>query len=219
MAEIPSVFVAGGTGYIGRHLLPRLIARGHRVLALARPAARTKLPPRVQALLGDALIADSYQTAIPSGCTFVHLIGVAHPSPAKAAQFISVDLASVRASLAAARTANAQHFVYISVAQPAPVMHAYIAARQSAEALIRASGIPATILRPWYVLGPGHRWPVLLRPLYWLAERIPATAPTARRLGLVSLDQMIEALVRSIEEPAIEGQRILEVPAIRALPF
>ena len=34
------------------------------------------------------------------------------------------------------------------------MMHAYIAARTQGEALVRATGIPATILRPWYVLGP-----------------------------------------------------------------
>ena len=45
--------------------------------------------------------------------------------------------------------------------------------RSEGEALIRAAGLNATILRPWYVLGPGHRWPVVLIPAYWLAERLP----------------------------------------------
>lgn len=213
------VFVAGGTGYIGSHLLPRLIARGHRVHALCRGAARAKIPPGAQAVLGNALEANSYQAQIPRGCTFVHLVGVAHPGPSKAAQFVSIDLASVRASLSAAKNAGAHHFVYISVAQPAPVMQAYIAARQAAEMLIRASGIPATILRPWYVLGPGHRWPLLLRPIYWLAERFPPTARTAQRLGLIKLDRFIEALIRAIESPAPRDCRVLDVVAIRRLAF
>ena len=54
-----------------------------------------------------------------------------------------------------AAQAAVDHFVYISVAHPAPVMHAYIAVRQEGEALIRATRIRATILRPWYILGPG----------------------------------------------------------------
>ena len=33
----------------------------------------------------------------------------------------------------------------------------------------------ATIVRPWYVLGPGHRWPLALVPLYRLAERFPSS--------------------------------------------
>lgn len=72
----------------------------------------------------------------------------------------------------------------------------------------------ATFLRPWYVLGPGHRWPYALIPFYWLLERLPGTRETARRLGLVTLPQMIAALVDAIENPA-DGIRIVDVPAIR----
>jgi uncharacterized protein YbjT (DUF2867 family) len=80
--------------------------------------------------------------------------------------------------------------------------------------MIRESGLNATILRPWYVLGPGRRWPVILKPIYWLMERIPATRESARRLGLVTIEQMVAALVRSVEHPA-QGVRILNVPDIR----
>jgi len=47
-----------------------------------------------------------------------------------------------------------------------------------------------------------------------LAERIPATRDTARRLGLVTLAQMTAAIVRAIESPA-RGIRVVEVPEIR----
>jgi uncharacterized protein YbjT (DUF2867 family) len=92
-------------------------------------------------------------------------------------------------------------------------MKAYVAARAGAEAFIRATGMNATFLRPWYVLGPGHRWPALLQPGYWLAEHLAATRETARRLGLVTLSQMVTAIVGAIENPA-RGIRI--VPEIRA---
>jgi uncharacterized protein YbjT (DUF2867 family) len=63
----------------------------------------------------------------------------------------------MRASVSAASKAGIQHFIYVSVAHPAPVMKAYIAARSEAESLLKQSGLNSTILRPWYVLGPGHR--------------------------------------------------------------
>ena len=53
----------------------------------------------------------------------------------------------------------------------------------------------ATVLRPWYVLGPGHRWPYMLVPFYWLMERVPSKRETAQRLGLVTHAQMIAALL------------------------
>jgi len=104
--------------------------------------------------------------------------------------------------------------VYVSVAHPAPMMKAYIAVRQECEALIRESGLPATILRPWYVLGPGHRWPYVLIPAYWLLRKIPFTHAGATRLGLVTIEQMVSALVTAVENPAGEV-RIVDVPQIQ----
>ena len=95
-------------------------------------------------------------------------------------------------------------------------MKFYIAVRAEAERMIRASGMNATILRPWYVLGPGRRWPLILKPLYWLMERVPSTRESAQRLGLVTIEQMVGALVRSVETPA-QRVRILGVPEIRKL--
>jgi len=125
-----------------------------------------------------------------------------------------VDLGSARAAIEAAREAGVRHFVYVSVAQPAPVMKFYVGVRAEAEQMIRTSGLNATILRPWYVLGPGRRWPVALKPIYWLMEQIPSTRESAERLGLVTLEQMISKLVWSVENPA-EGVKILGVPEIR----
>ena len=209
-----TVFITGATGYIGQRLCARLIQRGHTVIALARPGSQNKLPASCRVVLGNALEAASYASDVPAGCVFVHLVGVPHPSPAKARQFMEIDLASVRAALVAAQ--SAAHFVYVSVAQPAPVMAAYLQARQAAEQLIAQRGIDASILRPWYVLGPGHRWPLMLLPLYWLGERLPATAPSARRLGLVSLAQMLNALTHAVEQAA-PGQQIYDVEKIREL--
>ena len=90
--------------------------------------------------------------------TLVQLVGTPKPNPSKARQFREVDLVSARESAAAAAAAAVRHVVYVSVAQPAPVMRAYVEARAEGEAAIRATGIAATFLRPWYVLGPGHRW-------------------------------------------------------------
>ena len=64
------------------------------------------------------------------------------------------------------------------------------------------------------MLGPWYRWPHLLRPGYALLERLPATRAGARRLGLVTLADMVTALVAAVERPA-GGVRVLDVPAIR----
>jgi uncharacterized protein YbjT (DUF2867 family) len=216
LSPAPDVLVTGATGYIGRPLCAALAARGHRVRALVRAASIGKVAPGTEARAGNALDTGDVVDALPAGGTLVHLVGTAHPSPSKAVEFRSVDLASILASVAAARARDA-HLVYVSVAQPAPVMRAYVAARAEGEAAIGAARLTATILRPWYVIGPGHRWPLVLVPLAALAERLPATRDTALRLGFVTLGQIVDALVRAVESrPARQTQRTLDVPAIRA---
>jgi uncharacterized protein YbjT (DUF2867 family) len=209
-----AVFVTGGTGYIGRPLVEALVARGHDVTALARPGSASRVPAGATAITGDALDPASFAHAIPRGATLVHLVGTPHPNPSKAAEFERVDLSSIRASATAAVVADAAHIVYVSVARPAPLMRSYIEARERGEAAVLATAIPATFVRPWYVLGPGHQWPVVLQPLYSLARLFPPTREQAARLGLVKLDQVVAALVAAVESPPHEGVQIVDVPAI-----
>jgi uncharacterized protein YbjT (DUF2867 family) len=210
------VLITGGTGYMGQRLVPALLAGGHRVRVLARGSSADRVPVGADTVIGDALDPSSFERSIRQGDVLVHLVGTPHPSPAKASEFRRVDLPSIQASVAAASRSGVSHLIYVSVAHPAPMMKAYIEVRSAGEATIAKAGLTATVLRPWYVLGPGHRWPVALVPIYALAELLPATRPGAQRLGLVTIAQMIAALVYAVEHPPSPGIiRVVEVPEIR----
>lgn len=210
------VLITGGTGYIGRRLAETLVARGHRIRVLTRPGSRSRVTTGAEAVVGNALDATSYVAALRAGDTLVHLVGTPHPSPAKAAEFQRVDRPSIEAAVEAGRQAQIAHLIYVSVAHPAPVMKAFIEVRMAGERAIASAGLTATVLRPWYVLGPGHWWPGVLLPLYALLGAIPATREGAHRLGLVTIDQMLNALVLAVEHPPAQGQvRIMSVPDIR----
>jgi len=216
MATPLDILITGGTGYIGRNLIPPLIARNHRVRVLARQESVARVPAGATTVIGDALDDQSVASALRTGDTLIHLVGTPHPTPSKADQFEKVDLVSIRASVNAARQVGIDHLVYVSVAHPAPIIQAYLWVRTLGETMIREAEITATILRPWYVLGPGRQWPKLILPLYKLAEWFPGTQATAERLGLVTIEQFITALISAAENPPIRGQwRIIDVPAIK----
>lgn len=210
------VFITGGTGYMGRRLIPLLLAKGFSVAALVRKGSAHKLPAGCTPVVADPFDADSFKDAIPPGCTYIQLLGVPHPGPKKKEQFRTIDLASAKASAVAAQYAGVAHFVYVSVAQtPAKVMQDYQQCRAEAEAFIINDCYKTTFLRPWYVIGPGHYWPLLFLPLFKLLELIPATAQKARALRLVYLRQMLNSLVYAVEDPPAGNLRVLEIADIQ----
>jgi uncharacterized protein YbjT (DUF2867 family) len=210
-----TIAITGASGYLGRSLSTALVERGHSVRALVRRGSAVRVVAGTEAVELDVFDADQLTTALRARDTLVHLIGTPNPNPRKAMEFERVDLASARIAAVASARAGVAHFVYVSVAQPAPIMRAYIEARRAAEAAIVSSGLTATFIRPWYVLGPGHRWPYVLLPFYALASLLPVARARARRLGLVTLAQMTRALVAAVENPPA-STRIIDVPAIRS---
>lgn len=192
-----NIFITGGTGYIGTRLIKALLKDGNfHVQALVRNGSQKKLPEGCEMLIGDALDAESYKHLIAPAATFVHLIGVAHPSPSKKEQFKNIDLVSIQEAVKAASYAEARHFIYLSVAMyPTKIMKDFQEARAKGESLLIQSKLTTSFIRPWYVLGPGHWWPILLKPLYFIARFIPSKREGAEKLDTITIRQMIDTLV------------------------
>lgn len=211
------IFITGGTGYLGSRLIPILINRGFRVNALVRKGSEHKLPSGCRAVIADPFDASAFAQEVPAGCTFIQLLGVHHPGPKKKDLFTSVDLASARASATAAVTAGVAHFIYLSVAMtPTRIMQDYQQCRSKAEELLRETGLASTFIRPWYIIGPGHYWPLFFIPVFKLFEWIPATSAKAKALRMVYLEQMLRTLVFAVETP-VSKLRIIETEQIRKL--
>ena len=214
-----TIFVTGGTGYIGSRLITALRQRGdYHIKALVRQVSRHKLPKGCEVIAGDALDATTYGYALPPAAIFIHLVGVSHPSPAKKKQFRDIDLASVQQAALAARKQNIQHLIYVSVTQfPTNIMKEYQAARAAGEAALLQTGITCSFLRPWYVLGPGHWWPLLLKPFYWIGKRIPAFKEMSEKLDTVTITDMIAAILYCIDHPPVKSTEIYEVSDIKSI--
>lgn len=210
-----TIFLTGGTGYIGTRLIKKIIDRGHEVIALVRSGSENKVPPGAKVVVGDPFNASSFQNAIPENSVFVQLLGVSHPSPKKKTLFRTIDLVSVKASVDAAAIAKVSHFVYVSVSMsPSKIMKDYQDVRKEGEAYCLSKNLNCSFIRPWYVLGPGHWWPVLLLPFYGLAELVPLWRESARAKGLVTIKQMLKTILNLVES-APQQMNVIEIAQIR----
>ena len=210
-----SVFITGGSGYIGTRLIAALLKKQYTVKALVRKGSEGKLSGGCELIAGDPFDALTFEKYISPSDILVQLLGVPHPSPKKKELFKTIDLASVRESAKGASEAGVKYFVYVSVAQaPTRIMKDYQIARAEGESIIRKTGMNATFIRPWYVVGRGHYWVLLLYPLFKILELIPATKEKAKKLSLITISQMLDALLFAIENPN-EGIRIIEIGDIK----
>ena len=209
------IFITGGTGYIGKRLIKKLVARGYDVTALVRKGSEKRLPKGVRAIIADPFDASTFLEWIPKNSIYIQLLGVSHPSPRKKDKFREINLRSVKTSADAAREAAVSHFIYLSVAMtPSKIMKDFQEVRQEGEAYIRSKNLPSTFIRPWYVLGPGHWWPILLFPAYAIAKFVPSWQQKARAYAIVTIAQVLKILLHVIESPPPK-LRIIEVKHIK----
>ncbi|GIJ11503.1 SDR family oxidoreductase [Micromonospora andamanensis] len=128
------VLVTGGTGTLGRHVLPRLRAAGRQLRVLSRtihPSA-----DGVEYVLGDLLRDEGVAPALDGVHTVLHLAGGPKGD----------DRAAVNLMRTAAR-AGVRHLVHISVVGAGRVPIGYFEAKHGAERAVSESGVPWTTLR------------------------------------------------------------------------
>jgi nucleoside-diphosphate-sugar epimerase len=155
------IVVAGGTGFIGREVVRRLLAGGHEVAVTTRDPQRDPFEGRVrleQAFAGDAATLGK---AFTGAEVVVHAIQFPnHPveDPSKGRTYLEVDGHGTEVAVRAAQRVGVRRFVYVSGAgagQGRP--QNWFVAKDRAEAAIRASGLQHAILRPSWIYGPRDR--------------------------------------------------------------
>lgn len=125
-------------------------------------------------------------------------------------------LVSIREATKAAVYGKAAHFIYLSVSMyPTKIMKDFQQVRAEGEGLLLRTGLKTSFVRPWYVLGPGHWWPVILKPFYFVAK-YAGKREAVEHLSTVTLRQIINTLLYSIDHPAGQNN-VYTVPKIKSL--
>ena len=165
--------VVGGTGFIGQALLRRMPTGSARVLTRdPAKAARLKQSGH-EAVVGDLLAPETLGAAC-AGASHVYHLGQVYfqQRTGRNTHYAPLEIEATRNLLVAAREARVSQVIYLGILGTRPDAKGFGRTRWEVEELLRASGVPVTILRAGTVVGLGgygfrtlfdtvRRWPVV----------------------------------------------------------
>lgn len=202
-AEAPSlrVLVVGGSGFLGHHLLPRLLSRGHRVRVLCRnrPRGLEREWPEIEWREADVTEPGSL-SGVARGCDrIVYLAGVAPGSAGGDPE--RVHVAGVRNVLARAHESGITRFVFVSALGAGPGAGPCLSSKFRAERSVVASGVEYVICRPAVIYGPGDHFVSVLAAVLRRLPVFPLPGRGAFRLQPVAVEDVADALAQALERP------------------
>jgi UDP-glucose 4-epimerase len=223
---VTRVLVTGASGFIGRPLTAALAQAGYTVRGAARDRRGLDFPSGVDVVpLPDLAQPVDWQPLVSGVDAVVHLAAIAHVGGNIAdAAYDRVNHLAAAELASAAAAASVQRLVFMSSTRaqagaaadrplretddPQPT-DAYGRAKLAAEAAVRASGVPYTILRPGLVYGPGAKGNLAsLMGLAALPLPLPFAAFSNRR-SLLALDNLIAAARFALEDPRAANETFL----------
>ena len=196
------VLVTGASGFIGRPLVRRLLARGHVVRALVRRAGEATSLAGGEIEIGDMRDAGAVDRATRGMDGVVHLAcatGVAREAVARA-----VNVTGTRRLLDAARVNGVKRMVFVSsISATRARMGPYGRTKREGETLVAASGLEWVVLRPSLVYGsgPGGLFARLQRSLD--APWVPVIGDGSIELDPIHVEDVCEVIEQCLVRPDV----------------
>lgn len=202
------VVILGGTGFVGRHLVARLLHGGDRVTVLSRgvDAAKRRLKPQGASLIeGDVGDANFLAAVLDDADAVVNLIGILNEKGDRGDGFERVFVGITAALIDAMQRMGVRRLLQMSALNAGRGESHYLQARGRAEQHVRTSRLDWTLLRPSVIAGPGDGLFCRFDGLLKFAPVLPIGRADAR-FQPVWVGDVVEAFAKALDEPRSIGQ-------------
>ncbi len=193
------ILITGANGFVGRNLVERLRKDGIAVRALVRNATKAAWLKDLGAELAEGDISDpaSLDAAAAGSDRVVHLVGIIQEG--RGFTFRSVHVDGTRNVLAAAKKHGVKQFFHQSaLGTRENARSEYHRTKWEAEQLVRASGIPFTILRPSLIYGPGDQFTLRLADAIRLSPVLPVIGSGRSKVQPIHIDDVTACIAKAV---------------------
>ena len=210
-----TVFITGGSGFVGSAVLGALRERGYSVNALVR--GDKPLAGGARPINGNLFDAKALDDGMRDCVAVIHLVGIIMEQPAKGVTFERIHTQGTRSVVDAAVRNGVKRYVHMSALGTRPnAISRYHQTKFAAEQYVRASNLDWTIIRPSLIHGPkgefmemDAKWakrkapPFLFMPYFGAG---PLGLGGAGLLQPVFVDDVARAFVDALEKPHTVGE-------------
>src|ERR1051326_6728251 len=204
------LFLTGATGFVGRHMLRRLVSDGHCVRVLVRHPEKVRdlAQSSVELITGDVISGAGIDRGVEGCDAVIHLVGIIVEK--RGNTFERVHHLGTRNVVEAAKRAGRRRFIQMSaVGVRADGVAAYQTSKWRGEEEVRNSGIPYCILRPSLIFGPGDGFVTqMIQTMRSTPFFRPVPGNGSPKFRPVFIDDVTACFVRALTADAATNQTI-----------
>ncbi|MBI5187506.1 MAG: complex I NDUFA9 subunit family protein [Nitrospirae bacterium] len=198
------IFIAGGTGFIGRHLIKTIQEKKISARCLVRDKERASLCKKqgFDTATGDVTDRESLKGCLSDIKMVVHLVGIIEEKGDMT--FEKVHVEGTRNLVEEAKEAGVRHFFYQSALGASLSSWAkYHRTKAEAEEIVRTSGIPYTIFRPSLVIGQGDGFTEKIKELLSLGPVVPVPGSGDAKFQPIYVEDWVKCFLKIMDNPDV----------------
>jgi uncharacterized protein YbjT (DUF2867 family) len=202
------ILVLGASGYIGQHLIPRLVEQGHEITAAARRIEWLEEQnwPRVNCRYVDIYRPETLTAALWQIDAVYYLIHGMGDGDG----FIEKERQAAENLRIALRGSKVKQVIFLGALQPEGESSPHLIARKLTGEILRQNGIPVTELRASIVVGPGSAAFEVMRDMVYNLPILTPPRWVRSKSSPVSLENLLVYMTGLLQHPAQEN-RIFDV--------
>lgn len=208
------IVLLGATGFVGRHLLPRLSDAGHDCLALTRNRMSCRdlsIIPRVEVRQADVYDREQLARILVGADAVVSMVGILNESGRRGKGFHKAHVALTEGVIECCRASGVKRLIHVSALHAGQGKSLYLTSKGEAEERIRsATDLHSTILQPSVIFGDGDAFFNRFAALLKAAPLLPLACPDAR-LQPVWVGDVATMVTTALADDSTAGQTLVLV--------